>query len=77
MLRQLAVVVAELTAEDGDAVVAALRRSRARGTGRRRAHAQTIVSVATAAGTLLLIGNTWVDEDVMTDLLSEELAGRA
>jgi hypothetical protein len=36
---------------------------------------QTIVSVATAASTFLLIGSTWVDDEVITDLLSEDLAG--
>jgi hypothetical protein len=31
----------------------------------------TIVSVATAASTLRLIDSTWVDDEVMTDLLSK------
>src|SRR5687768_12289818 len=33
----------------------------------------TIASVATAASTLLLIDSTWRDDEVMTDLLSEDL----
>src|SRR5829696_492834 len=36
---------------------------------------QTIVSAATAASTFLLIAGTWGDDEVMTDLLSEDLAG--
>src|SRR5829696_10175581 len=36
---------------------------------------QTIVSVATAASTFLLINSTGVDVEVMTDLLSEDLTG--
>src|SRR3954463_15304389 len=35
----------------------------------------TSVSVATAVSTFLLIEWTWVDEEVMTDLLSEDLTG--
>src|SRR5215216_6739584 len=35
----------------------------------------TIVSVATAASTFLLIDSTWVDDEVMRDLLSEDLMG--
>jgi pyruvate/2-oxoglutarate dehydrogenase complex dihydrolipoamide dehydrogenase (E3) component len=35
----------------------------------------TIVSVATAASTFLLIDSTCGDDEVMTDLLSEDLAG--
>src|SRR5215213_9795679 len=35
----------------------------------------TIVSVATAASTFLLIDSTWMDDEVMTDLLSEDLTG--
>src|SRR3954462_12801042 len=35
----------------------------------------TSVSVATAVSTLVLIDSTWVDDEVMTDLLSEDLAG--
>src|SRR3954454_17557309 len=35
----------------------------------------TSVSVATAVSTFLLIECTWVDEEVMTDLLSEDLTG--
>src|SRR3954467_6050382 len=35
----------------------------------------TSVSVATAVSTLLLIESTWVDDEVMTDLLSEDLTG--
>src|SRR5215217_8321452 len=33
----------------------------------------TSVSVATAVSTFLLIDSTWVDDEVMTDLLSEDL----
>src|SRR5215207_5882159 len=35
----------------------------------------TIASVATAASTFLFISSTWVDDEVMTDLLSEDLTG--
>src|SRR3954451_17283939 len=35
----------------------------------------THVSVATAVSTFLLIDSTWVDDEVMTDLLSEDLTG--
>src|SRR3954469_6514342 len=35
----------------------------------------TSVSVATAVSTFLLIDSTWVDDEVMTDLLSEDLTG--
>jgi hypothetical protein len=35
----------------------------------------TIVSVATTASTFVLIDSTWVDDEVMTDLLSEGLTG--
>src|SRR5215216_5731504 len=34
-----------------------------------------IASVATAASTFLLIGSTCVDDELMTDLLSEDLTG--
>jgi hypothetical protein len=34
---------------------------------------QTTVSVATAVSTFLLIGSTLADDEVMTDLLSEDL----
>src|SRR3954465_11484704 len=35
----------------------------------------TSVSVATAVSTFLLIDSTWADDEVMTDLLSEDLTG--
>src|SRR4051794_1085873 len=35
----------------------------------------TSVSVATAVSTFLLIDSTWVDDELMTDLLSEDLTG--